>query len=86
MLFGYPPFYNDSNYFNFGKQEQNVIYDKIKQGFCNQTKDTQKYGLGPWFPSHISVSDEAKDLIAKLLQTNIEVKKKTHNTQNIYIL
>merc|ERR1712013_199538 len=65
MIFGYPPFYVDPE--KYGKHERKAIYEKIKRGFVARTRSTKKHGFGPWFPDHIPVSQEVKDLIGKLL-------------------
>jgi calcium-dependent protein kinase len=57
-LFGYPPFHANSN---------NEIFDKIEAGFQPVTKP----GYGPWFPATIPCSADAKDLIAKCLNSDI---------------
>lgn len=74
MLFGFPPFYVDRS----GKsayQEAQEIYKLIGKGFTPETKK----GFGPWFPKFskgkkkpFTVSDEAKDLIGKLLTKDVD--------------
>ena len=54
MLFGFPPFHGSSD---------DIIKKQIKQGFHPIIKD----GYGPWFPKNIEISQQAKDLISKLL-------------------
>jgi calcium-dependent protein kinase len=69
MIFGYPPFYVDPEI--YGKKERRAIYAKIKRGFLPEVRDTEKHGFGPWFPSHIPVSKDVRDLIANLLITDV---------------
>jgi len=54
MLFGFPPFHGNSD------QE---IFDSIRKGFQPEVKA----GWGPWFPSALTVSTSAQDLIGRLL-------------------
>lgn len=61
LLFGYPPFYADDD-----KQ----IFQKIRAGFQPKTAP----GYGPWFKNDIRVSDAAKDLITKLLKTDVAAR------------
>jgi len=63
MLFGFPPFYVDPNKF-YGKSEAVAIYELIQKGFTPEVKQ----GYGPWFPDKIPVSNEARDLMGKLLE------------------
>jgi calcium-dependent protein kinase len=56
MLFGYPPFHSED-----GVDEE--IFAKIKKGFNPEVRK----GYGAHFPSAITCSDDAKDLIAKCL-------------------
>lgn len=63
MLYGYPPFHSRSR--GGGKAESHrEIFKKIAAGFNPVTKS----GYGPWFPSHVTLSAKAKDLIASLLE------------------
>lgn len=57
MLYGYPPFHGDTD---------PVIFQKIAKGF----QPIKKSGYGPWFPSSMSISDNAMDLISKCLDTD----------------
>ncbi len=68
MLFGYPPFWVDSEKH---KNEKIALYRKILKGFENKVKNTAVFGFGPWFPSHIPVSKEAKDFISHLLESDV---------------
>lgn len=68
MLFGYPPFYADPNV--HGKQENEAIFELVKSGF----DATVRSGYGPWFPRAIPVSDSAKDLIGKLLDSDVATR------------
>jgi len=57
MLFGFPPFYAD---------RQIAIYRLIQKGFDAKVKR----GCGPWFPKEMAISDDAKDLMAKLMESD----------------
>jgi len=61
MIFGYPPFYADPAI--FGKKENEMIYKKIRRGFNPEVKK----GYGAHFPKDIPISEDARDLIGKLL-------------------
>ena len=71
-LFGFPPFYVDKHKY-YGYQEQQSIYALIKKGFTHEIKR----GYGSWFPEKIPVSDDARDLMTKLLMydKNVCVKQ-----------
>jgi calcium-dependent protein kinase len=64
MLFGFPPFHGSDSSVKHG----------IQNGFSPITKD----GWGPWFPSSINVSENAKDLISKLLDSDPAVRLTAH--------
>lgn len=57
MLFGFPPFHGETD-----RQTQ----DKIMEGFYPEVR----YGYGAHFPAAIPVSQEAKDLLRRLLDTD----------------
>jgi calcium-dependent protein kinase len=61
MLFGFPPFHANSD---------EEIFKKIKAGFENKTKK----GYGNWFPAAIPCSEDAKDLIARCLNSDKAVR------------
>lgn len=65
MLFGYPPFYADQE--KYGSETDERIFKLIQSGFQPVTKA----GYGPHFPASIPASDSAKDLIVKLLSSDI---------------
>jgi len=69
MVFGYPPFSCDPQH--FGKNEREEVYRKICKGFQPVVKKTTVHGFGPWFPDHIPVSKEMKDLISSLLTKQV---------------
>jgi calcium-dependent protein kinase len=64
MLFGYPPFYADQE--KYGSKTDDRIFELIQLGFEPKTKS----GYGAHFPAAIPASDSAKDLIAKLLNSD----------------
>lgn len=66
LVYGYPPFFDPSNNTN-KKESYKVIYRKIRNGFQPKVKE----GYGAWFPKDIPVSNEYKDLIARLLRENV---------------
>eukprot|EP01083_Nonionella_stella_P243161 847576_1 len=65
MLFGFPPFYVDPTKY-YGQREAQAIYRLIQKGFDPKVKR----GYGPWFPRKMPVSDEAKDLMALLMDSD----------------
>ena len=65
MLFGFPPFYVDPQKY-FGQKEAQAIYKLIKKGFTAEVKK----GYGPWFPRKMPVSDEARDFMSKLMDSD----------------
>eukprot|EP01084_Bolivina_argentea_P273943 466773_1 len=67
MLFGFPPFYIDSDSLTIGKKEEELIFDKIKEGFINEVRD----GYGPWFPADLPISTEAMSFISSMLKYSV---------------
>lgn len=65
MLFGFPPFYVDPTKY-YGQREAQAIYRLIQKGFDPKVKR----GYGPWFPKKMPVSEEAKDLMARLMDSD----------------
>ena len=64
MLHGFPPFSADFNTYGY---EQNARIEKIvQQGFIAEVKD----GFGPWFSKELKMSEEAQDLLSKLLHSD----------------
>ena len=61
MLFGFIPFH---------EEEEDAIFELIKQGFTAEVKG----GYGPWFPSDIAISKEAMDLLSGMLTFAISDK------------
>jgi calcium-dependent protein kinase len=61
MLFGYPPFRGDG-----GRDDTASITRSILTGF----DPTVKRGFGAYFPQRMPVSDNAKDLMRRLLQSD----------------
>eukprot|EP00463_Aulacantha_scolymantha_P005308 TRINITY_DN663_c0_g2_i2.p1 TRINITY_DN663_c0_g2~~TRINITY_DN663_c0_g2_i2.p1 ORF type:complete len:188 (+),score=37.77 TRINITY_DN663_c0_g2_i2:2-565(+) len=59
-IFGYPPFYDED-----GQDE--VIFQKIEQGFCPEVKK----GFGAFFPKEIPISSKAKDLMKNCLEMDV---------------
>jgi len=75
MLFGYPPFYIDADALNnFGKKEEEEIFELIRQGFVAEVRP----GYGPWFPQDIAVSQEAMDMIGGMLEYHIADRLTVH--------
>jgi len=70
MLFGFPPFYVDPGYDT--RKEAQAIYKLIQKGF----DPVVKAGYGAFFPKDLPVSDEARDVIGKMLTTDT-VKRPT---------
>jgi len=66
VVFGFPPFHDHMQHKNRKKANQ-VIYSNVKRGFSPKVKDD----YGPWFPKAHPVSLSCKDLIARLLRTNV---------------
>merc|ERR1719410_1987397 len=66
LVFGFPPFFDTSNSDNKPDQYK-LIYKKIQEGFQPKVKP----GYGAWFPKDIAVSNDYKDLVARLLRTNV---------------
>jgi calcium-dependent protein kinase len=66
MIFGFPPFYDDTKSKDRVSSDQ-VIFSKIKKGFTPKTKA----GYGPWFPKDHKVSTECRDLLGRLLRKSI---------------
>jgi len=65
-LFGYPPFYVDPE--EYGHLEHAEIFKQIRKGF----NPVVHSGMGHWFPKEIPISDEARDLMTKMLSFNPE--------------
>lgn len=63
MLYGFPPFFNNNASANSDKE----IFMKIKKGFQPKIKPN----FGAWFPASIRISKSARDLISRLLRTNV---------------
>jgi len=66
MIFGFPPFYDNSNNPNRTRGDK-VIYANVKKGFTPKVKR----GYGAWFPKSQPVSISCKDLIARLLRSDV---------------
>ena len=82
LRFGYPPFFENDININKNhsiastidlKEEDSAfevnkrLFNKIKAGFNPIVKD----GLGAWFPSNTKISLNLKDLISKMLETDL---------------
>jgi len=65
MMFGFPPFYVDPQKY-YGQREAQAIYRLIQKGF----EPKLKRGYGPWFPKKMPISDDARDLMAKLMESD----------------
>jgi len=66
IVFGFPPFHDNTNNPNRYKSDQ-IIYDRVKKGFTPKVKP----GYGSWFPADQPVSMACKDLIARLLRSDV---------------
>jgi len=66
IVFGFPPFHDSTNNPNRYKSDQ-IIYERVKKGFTPKVKA----GYGPWFPADQPVSMACKDLIARLLRSDV---------------
>jgi len=66
LIFGFPPFYDNTNSPDREKGEI-IIYKMVKRGFSPRVRS----GYGPWFPKAQPVSTSVKDLIARLLRTDV---------------
>jgi len=66
IIFGFPPFHDNTNNPNRHKSDQ-VIYANVKKGFTPKVKP----GYGPWFPQDQPVSMSCKDLVARLLRSDV---------------
>jgi len=66
VIFGFPPFYDNTN--NKDRQTgDKIIYNNVKKGFIPRVRN----GYGAWFPKAQPVSIECKDLIARLLRSDV---------------
>jgi len=63
LLFGVPPFFSTRK---AKKEATRQVYQKIQEGF----HPCLRAGHGPWFPTKIRSSVEARDLIARMLRKN----------------
>lgn len=64
MLYGYPPFTSTEKNPSRSHKE---IFRKIVKGF----QPVLKRGYGPWFPEHIKMSKEARELMAGLMEKDV---------------
>lgn len=64
LCYGVPPFFSNKK---DRKSATKEVYDLTKKGFSPVTKP----GYGPWFPAHIKTSSLFKDLVSRLLRTNV---------------
>jgi len=66
VIFGFPPFYDSTN--NKSRQRgDRIIYNNVKKGFTPRVRK----GYGAWFPKAQPVSIGCKDLIARLLRSDV---------------
>jgi len=65
VLLGFPPFYSHNEQGSCDSNDE--IYKKVANGFTAETRA----GYGAWFPEKICASDSAKDLISRLLVTEV---------------
>ncbi len=69
MLFGFPPFYAETNA---------GIYKAIQKGFTPEVKK----GYGAWFPEAMPVSPGARDCLSKLLESDISKRMTAEEALN----
>lgn len=67
LVYGFPPFFTAEGNGKSKSETYNAIYKKIRQGFEPKVKP----GYGAWFTKDIPVSNEYKDLVARLLRSNV---------------
>jgi len=67
LVFGFPPFFDSTTDGRNKMLTYKNIYKKIRNGFSAKVLP----GYGPWFPKDITVSNNYKDLVARLLRTNV---------------
>lgn len=67
LVFGFPPFFDTNTDGSNKVLAYKYIYKKITKGFHAKVQP----GYGAWFPEDIKVSNDYKDLIARLLRTNV---------------
>eukprot|EP01084_Bolivina_argentea_P160342 279237_1 len=67
MIFGFPPFFDSRENENNRDESDKVIYSKIRKGFT--PKVLANYGN--WFPAGHPVSTSCRDLMSRLLRTNV---------------
>ena len=67
MIFGFPPFFDQNENKNKRDESDKVIYDKIRRGFIPKVQGN----YGNWFPSDHPISASCRDLISRLLRTNV---------------
>jgi len=78
MLIGYPPFYASAEqykkYYSDKLQAQEAANDAIKRKVIDGFQNVVKPGLGPWFPEERPISALARDLIGKLLESDVAAR------------
>jgi len=67
LVFGFPPFFDSDTSKKSKKLSHKAIYKKIHKGFIPEVQ----VGYGAWFPKDIKVSGEYKDLVSRLLRSNV---------------
>jgi len=67
MIFGFPPFFDQNENKNKRDDSDKVIYTKIRKGFIPKVLGN----YGNWFPSDHPISGSCRDLISRLLRTNV---------------
>eukprot|EP01083_Nonionella_stella_P072851 196579_1 len=76
MMFGFPPFWVDPDIYYIrydgpperrGRAEPQAIHELIQNGF----NPTVKKGFGPWFPKKMPVSEQSRDLMARLMELDV---------------
>eukprot|EP00484_Ammonia_sp_Unknown_P023337 CAMPEP_0197046296 /NCGR_PEP_ID=MMETSP1384-20130603/22013_1 /TAXON_ID=29189 /ORGANISM="Ammonia sp." /LENGTH=550 /DNA_ID=CAMNT_0042478053 /DNA_START=59 /DNA_END=1711 /DNA_ORIENTATION=- len=67
MIYGYPPFFDSNESKHDRASSDKVIYGKITRGFVPKVLPN----YGNWFPADHPVSGSCRDLISRLLRTNV---------------
>ena len=67
MIFGFPPFFDSNESKNKRDESDKIIYSKIRKGFIPKVMPN----YGNWFPADHPISASCRDLMSRLLRTNV---------------